>query len=124
GTHILQEDLPSVGGVFVATAVSITATQTDVPMQGGIVPVQVAVPNDTFWKASLVSRTDFRYVLYSTYSGIGSGTVNIEIPFNSSGESTTYQLWLGSETVSFEQLVTPILFWLRPALGSTPGGTP
>jgi hypothetical protein len=124
GTQIVQEDLPSVGGVFVATAVSITATQTDVPTQGGIVPVQVAVPNDTFWKASLVSRTDFGYVLYSTYSGIGSGTVNIEIPFNSSGESTTYQLWLGSETVSFEQLVTPILFWLSPDSGSTTGGTP
>ena len=123
GTQILQEDI-LVGGVFVATAVSITSAQTDVPMQGGIVPVQIAVPDNTFWKASLVSRTDFGYVLYSTYSGIGPGTVNVEIPFNGSGESITYQLWLGSEAVSFQQLVTPILFWLGPDSGPTTGGTP
>jgi hypothetical protein len=123
GTQILQEGI-LVGGVFVATAVSITSTQTDVPMEGGIVPVEIAVPDDTFWKASLVSGTRDSYVLYSTYSGIGPGTLAVQIPFNYWGESTTYQLWLGSEVVSFHQQVRPVLSWFGPDSGPTTGGTP
>jgi len=123
GTQILQEGV-LVGGVFVATAVSMTSTQTDVPMQGGFVPVEIAVPGDTFWKASLISGTRDGYVVYSTYSGIGPGTLDVEIPFNYWGESTTYQLWLGSEVVSFHQQVRPVLNWLNPDSGPTTGGTP
>jgi hypothetical protein len=123
GTQILQEG-SLVGGVFVATAVSITSTQTEVPMEGGFVPVVIAVPDDTFWKASLVSGTNNSYVLYSTYSGIGPATLDVEIPFNSWGESTTFQLWLGSEVVSFHQQVRPVLNWLGPDSGPTTGGTP
>jgi hypothetical protein len=123
GTQILQEG-SLVGGVFVATAVSITSTQTEVPMEGGLVPVVIAVPDDTFWKASLVSGTNNSYVLYSTYSGIGPTTLDVEIPFNFWGESTTYHLWLGSEVVSFHQQVRPVLNWLGPDSGPTTGGTP
>ena len=50
--------------------------------------------------------------------------LDVEIPFNYWGESTTYQLWLGSEVVSFQQQVRPILGWLGPDLGPTTGGTP
>jgi Bacterial Ig-like domain (group 3)/IPT/TIG domain len=123
GTQILQEGI-LVGGVFVATAVSITSPETEVPMEGGSVPVEIVVPADTFWKASLVAGTRNDYVTYSTYSGIGPGTINVEIPFNHWGESTTYQLWLGSEVVSFQQRVRPILGWLGPDSGPTTGGTP
>jgi hypothetical protein len=122
GTQILQEGI-LVGGVFVATAVSMTSTQTDVPMEGGIVSVEIAVPDDTFWKASLVSGTRDSYVLYSTYSGIGPGTLAVQIPFNYWGESTMYELWLGSEVVSFDQRVRPVLSWLGPDSGPTTGGT-
>jgi Big-like domain-containing protein/IPT/TIG domain-containing protein len=122
GVEILQE--PTSGGVFVATAVSITSTVTEVPMEGGSVPVEIIVPADTFWKASLVAGTRNDYVTYSTYSGTGPATIDVEIPFNGSGESKTYQLWLGSETVSFDQLVRPVLFWLGPDSGPTTGGTP
>ncbi len=123
GTQILQEGI-LVGGVFVATAVSITSTETEVPMEGGSVPVGIVVPADTFWKASLVAGTSNSYVMFSTYSGIGPATINVEIPFNSWGESTTYQLWLGSEVVSFAQQVRPILGWLSRNAGPTTGGTP
>jgi len=123
GTHILQEGT-LVGGVFVATAVSITSTVTEVPMEGGFVPVEIVVPANTFWKASLVAGTRDDYVTYSTYNGMGPGTIDVEIPFNSSGESTTYQLWLGSETLSVQQIVRPTLIWLGPDLGPTTGGTP
>jgi hypothetical protein len=122
GSQVLQE-LVFPGGVFVASAVSITSTVTEVPMEGGSVPVEIIVPADRFWKASLVAGTRNDYVTYSTYSGTGPGTIDVEIPFNGSGESTTYQLWLGSETVSFQQLVRPILFWLGPESGPTTGGT-
>ena len=44
--------------------------------------------------------------------------------FNYWGKSTTYQLWLGSEVVSFQQGVRPILGWLGPNSGPTTGGTP
>ena len=84
----------------------------------------IAVPDDTFWKASLVSGTNNSYVLYSTYSGIGPATLDVEIPFNFWGESTTYQLWLGSEVVSFHQQVRPVLNWFGPDSGPTTGGTP
>jgi hypothetical protein len=123
GSQILQEFVFP-GGVFVATGVSMTSTVTDVPMEGGPVAVEIVVPDDTFWKASLVSGTSYGYVLYSTYSGIGPGTVNIEIPFNYWGESTTYQLWLGSEVVSFHQQLRPVLSWFAPDSGPTTGGTP
>ena len=123
GTQILQESI-LVGGVFVATAVSITSTETGVPMEGGSVPVEIVVPADTFWKASLVAGTRDSYVVFSTYSGIGPATINVEIPFNSGSESTTYQLWLGSEVVSFAQQVRPILSWLSRNAGPTTGGTP
>ncbi len=123
GSQILQE-LVFPGGVFVATGVSMTSSITDVPMEGGLVPVEIVVPEDTFWKASLVSGTSYGYVLYSTYSGIGPGTLNVEIPFNYWGESTTYQLWLGSEVVSFHQQLRPVLSWLGPDSGPTTGGTP
>jgi hypothetical protein len=121
--QILQQGILG-PGVFVATAMSIASTVTEVPMEGGSVPVEIVVPADTFWKASLVAGTRNDYGLYSTYSGIGPSTIDVEIPFNGSGESTTYQLWLGSETVSFQQLVRPILFWLAPDSGPTTGGTP
>jgi hypothetical protein len=121
--HILQQGILG-PGVFVATAVSITSTVTEVPMEGGSVPVEIVVPADTFWKASLVTGTRNDYGLYSTYSGIGPSIIDVEIPFNGSGESTTYHLWLGSETVSFQQLVRPVLFWLGPDSGPTTGGTP
>jgi hypothetical protein len=123
GSQILQE-LVFPGGVFVATAVSITSTVTEVPPEGGFVPVEIVVPADTFWKASLVVGTPFDYTLYSTYSGIGPSTIDVEIPFNGSGESRTYQLWLGSETVSVQQIAKPILFGLSPDSGPTAGGTP
>ena len=123
GTQILQEGT-LVGGVFVATGVSITSPETEVPMEGGSVLVEIVVPADTFWKASLVTGTRNGYVMYSTYSGIGPGAINVEIPFNYWGESTTYQLWLGSEVVSFQQRVRPILSWLGPDSGPTTGGTP
>ena len=123
GTQILQEGI-LVGGVFVATAVSVTSTETEVPMEGGSVPVEIVVPADTFWKASLVAGTSNSYVTFSTYSGIGPATIHVEIPFNSWGESTTYQLWLGSEVVSFAQQVRPILGWLSRNAGPTTGGTP
>jgi len=123
GTDVLQEGSP-VGGVFVATTVSITSTETEVPMEGSSVPVEVSVPAGTFWKASLVAGTSSDYVVYSTYSGTGPGTLDVEIPFNYWGESTTYQLWLGSEVVSFQQQVRPILGWLGPDWGPTTGGTP
>ena len=61
---------------------------------------------------------------YSTYSGIGPATIDVEIPFNYWGESTTYQLWLGSEVVSFQQRVRPTVGWLGPDSGPTTGGTP
>jgi hypothetical protein len=124
GTEIIQ-DYVGVGGVFVATAVSMTSTVTEVPMEGGFVPVEIAVPADTFWKALLVvgSRSE-GYGLYSTYTGIGPGTINVEIPFDILGESTTYQLWLGSETVSFHQQLRPILSSISPYSGPTTGGTP
>ena len=122
GSQILQQF--GLGGVFVATAVSITSTVTEVPMEGGSVPVEIVVPADTFWKASLVAGTSNDFVTYSTYSGIGPATIDVEIPFNYWGEATTYHLWLGSETVSFQQLIRPILFWLFPDSGSTTGGTP
>ena len=119
GTQILQEGV-LVRGVFVATAVSITSTETEVPMEGGFVPVEIVVPADTFWKASLVAGTSNDYVTYSTYSGIGPGTIDVEIPFNYWGDSTTYQLWLGSEVVSFQQQVRPVLYWLGPDSGPRP----
>jgi hypothetical protein len=122
GTQILQQGI-AVGGVFVGTAVSITSTVTEVPMEGGSVPVEIVVPADTFWKASLVAGTSNDFVTYSTYSGIGPSTIDVEIPFNYWGEATTYQLWVGSETVSFQQLIRPILFWLGPDSGPTTGGT-
>ncbi|WP_162271389.1 Ig-like domain repeat protein [Luteitalea pratensis] len=123
GTHILQEGSP-IGGVFVATTVSITSSEAEVPMEGGSVPVEVVVPAGTFWKAMLVTGTSSDYITYSTYSGIGPGTLDVEIPFNYWGESTTYQLWLGSEVLSFEQRVRPIVGWLSPDWGATTGGTP
>jgi Tol biopolymer transport system component len=123
GSQILQEGI-LVGGVFVATAVSIASTETEVPMEGGSVPVEIAVPADMFWKASLVAGTSDNYVTYATYNGIGPGTIGVEIPFNYWGESTTYQLWLGSEVVTFQQRVRPIPAWLGPASGPTTGGTP
>ena len=123
GSQILQE-LVFPGGVFVATAVSITSTVTEVPMEGGFVPVEIVVPADTFWKASLVVGTRFDYGLYSTYNGIGPSTIDVEIPFNGSGEARTYQLWLGSEAVTFQQIVRPVLFFLGPDSGPTTGGTP
>ncbi len=122
GSQILQQTI--FGGVFVATAVSLTSTVTEVPMEGGSVPVEIVVPADTFWKASLVAGTSNDFVTYSTYSGIGPATIDVEIPFNYWGEATTYHLWLGSETVSFQQLIRPILFWLGPDVGPTTGGTP
>ena len=122
GSQILQEQI-LVGGVFVATAVSVTTTQAEVPMTGGQVPVDVVVPEGTFWKAALVSGTSTDYVLHSTYSGVGPGTIQVDIPYNYWGESTTYQLWLGSETVSFEQRVRPVVDWLYPDLGPASGGT-
>ena len=123
GSQILQEGVFP-GGVFVATAVSIASTVTEVPMEGGFVPVEITVPADTFWKASLVVGTRFDYALYSTYSGIGPSTIDVEIPFNGSGEARTYQLWLGSEAVTFQQIVRPVLFFLGPDSGPTTGGTP
>jgi Tol biopolymer transport system component len=80
GSQILQQF--GLGGVFVATAVSITSTVTEVPMEGGSVPVEIVVPADTFWKASLVAGTSNDFVTYSTYSGIGPATIDVEIPFN------------------------------------------
>ena len=125
GDHIIQDSASiSINGVFVRTAVSMTSTVTEVPMEGGFVPVDIVVPADTFWKASLVVGTRLDYVLYSTYSGIGPGTINVEIPFDILVESTTYQLWLGSETISFHQQLRPILYWLGPDSGPTRGGTP
>jgi hypothetical protein len=121
--QILQQGILG-PGVFVATAVSITSTVTEVPMEGGSVPVEIVVPADTFWRASLVAGTSNDFVTYSTYSGIGPSTIDVEIPFNYWGEATTYQLWLGSETVGFQQLIRPILFWLGPDSGPTTGGTP
>ena len=47
GSQILQE-LVFPGGVFVATAVSIASTVTEVPMEGGFVPVEITVPADPF----------------------------------------------------------------------------
>ena len=123
GSRILQEEI-LVGGVFVATAVSVTSPQTEVPMTGGQVPVEIAVPEGTFWKASLVSGTSNDYVMYSTYSGVGPGTIQIDIPYNYWGEAATYQLWLGSETVSFEQRVRPVTDWLYPDFGPASGGMP
>ena len=123
GTQILQEGI-LVGGVYVATAVSVRSTETEVPMEGGSVPVEIVVPADTFWKASLVVGTSQSYVTYSTYSGSGPGTIDVQIPSNYWGESTTYQLWLGSEVVSFQQRVRPILGWLSPNAGPKTGGTP
>ena len=122
GGHIVQESI--FGGVFVATGISIASEITEVPMDGGLVPVEINFPADTFWTASLVSGTAEDFVIYSTYSGTGSGTLDVEIPFNYWGESTAYQLWLGSESIKFEQRVKPILFWLGPDSGPTTGGTP
>jgi Tol biopolymer transport system component len=124
GRDILHESV-LVGGVFVATGVSIAAPDGDVPMEGGSVPVDVVVPANTFWKASLVTTTSDTYVTYvTTYNGIGPGTIVVEIPFNYTGASTTYQLWLGSKAVSFQQQGRPILYWVGPSFGPTTGGTP
>jgi hypothetical protein len=122
GPQIIQEGVFN-GGVFVATTVSITSSDTEVPMEGGSVPVEIAVPADTFWKASLVVGTSISYEIFSTYSGVGPGTIDVEIPFNSSGDSATYQLWLGSEAVSFLQRVRPVIWWLTADSGPTTGGT-
>lgn len=123
GTDIIHGSV-LVGGVFVATNVSMTATETEVPMEGGSVPVQVFVPANTFWKASLVVAMGEGYAEYATYSGTGPGAIDVQIPFHSGGDSITYQLWLGSEVVSFQQRVKPILFWIGPSWGPATGGTP
>jgi hypothetical protein len=126
GEHIIQDSASiSIGGVFVRTAVSMTSTVTEVPMEGGFVPVEIVVPADTFWKALLVGGSSLDdYGLYSTYTGIGPGTTNVEIPFNILVKSATFQLWLGSETVSFHQQLRPILSSISPYSGPTTGGTP
>jgi hypothetical protein len=123
GAQILQE-YGFGERAFVATAVTMTSTETEVPMEGGSVPVEIVVPADTFWKATLVYEQDEDFVTYSTYTGAGPGTVDVEFPFNYWGEPRTYHLWLGSEAVTFEQKVTPILYWLGPDSGPTTGGTP
>ncbi|HEX7798312.1 MAG TPA: Ig-like domain repeat protein [Vicinamibacterales bacterium] len=124
--QIIRDYIGGIGGVFVRTAVSMTSTVTEVPMEGGFVPVDIVVPADTFWKALLVApdSSGYGYTQYSTYSGIGPGTLNVEIPFDILVESVTYQLWLGSEAVTFHQQLRPILYSIIPSDGPTTGGTP
>jgi hypothetical protein len=87
--------------------------------------VDIAVPADTFWSAALVTRGEgYSYAQYSTYSGTGPGTIDVEIPVNYSGESTTYELWLGSEAISFRQVVRPVVQSGFPFMLSANGGTP
>jgi Tol biopolymer transport system component len=120
---IMQEGI-LVGGVYVATSLALSPADIDVPTGGGTFAVDITVPMDIAWTARLITGIRHDYVELATYTGVGPATVDVEIPFNDTGENVTYHLWLGSEEVTFDQGGAPIVYAVYPDQGPAAGGTP
>jgi Tol biopolymer transport system component len=123
GSPAVIRDTVMVGGVYVATALAVSPSETDVPIEGGQFPVEVSVPADVAWNAKLVITDAGGFIEFGTYSGVGPGTVDIDISMNQTGGNVTYRLWLGSKEVQFHQAGAPIVYSILPNEGPATGGT-
>lgn len=103
-------------GIFVAEAISITSSETEVPETGGTYTIDVTAPATTVWSLEPAA-------LVNPSSGTGSATVQVTIPPNTSPDDTTIQIILGSEQVEFHQASPPRINYMWPWQAPTSGGT-
>ena len=125
GSRDVVYDGPQAWAIYVATTVGLSPPEITARTDGDLVPIEIAVPEGVPWTVRLISgESRFDYTEYSTYTGIGPATIDVEIPYNQTGTTQTYQVWLGSKAVTIRQPVTPVVIWIDRDMSSTTGGEP
>ena len=125
GSSDVVYDGPQGWGLYVATTVALSPPEIRARTDGDLVPIEVAVPDGVSWTARLVSgESRYDYTEYSTYTGIGPATIEVLIPYNQTGIPATYQVWLGSKTVTIRQPITPVIMWIDHDFAPASGGEP
>ena len=107
-------------GVFVATAVALTATETEVPEIGGTYTIEVTAPATTGWELRNGWASN---AIVNPSSGTGSATIEVTIAPNTTPDDMTTVIILGSEQVLFHQTAPPQLWYTMPYCGPPSGGT-